>query len=302
MKKQLLTMTSAVLLVSAVSVPSFAMTGNNPVAQTQAIDLGSAVSQQSATASQGLAADHSFSVQGESFGVDVQGLVDVDTVGTDDYPYKNDSWNQADPWLFYKRECVSFVAWRMNNDQKVSFSNYMAGPNGKSGHWGNANNWDDNARLIGYTVDKIPAVGSVAQWNSGTYGHVAYVQSVSADKSTITVEEYNKGGTHVYGKRTILASSVENFIHIKDSGATGIKGTVNTSGISLNVRSGPGTSYSIVGSVADGASVTIKCQKRGESVTGTYGTTTLWDNIGSGYVSDAYVYTGSDGQVAPTCP
>ena len=47
--------------------------------------------------------------------------------------------------------------------------------------------------------------------------------------------------------------------------------------------------------------MTISCQKNGSSVTGTYGTTMLWDFIGNGYVSDAYVNTGSDGQVAPTC-
>jgi len=82
------------------------------------------------------------------------------------------------------------------------------------------------------------------------------------------------------------------------SGATG---TVNTNGISLNVRSSPSTSASIVGTVADGQKVTISCQKLGSSVTGTYGTTKLWSYIGNGYISDAYVYTGSDGQVAPTC-
>ena len=49
------------------------------------------------------------------------------------------------------------------------------------------------------------------------------------------------------------------------------------------------------------AYVAITCQKRGTSVKGTYGTTTLWDKINGGYVSDAYVSTGSDGQVAPTC-
>ncbi len=68
------------------------------------------------------------------------------------------------------------------------------------------------------------------------------------------------------------------------------------------MRSGPGTGYAAVGSVASGTHVTIRCQKRGQSITGTYGTTTLWDDIGNGFVSDAYVHTGSDGQVAPTCP
>ena len=39
-------------------------------------------------------------------------------------------------------------------------------------------------------------------------------------------------------------------------------------------------------------------------MTGTYGTSTIWDRIGSGrYVSDAYVYTGHDGYVpgVPRC-
>ncbi|MBL8683438.1 MAG: peptidoglycan DD-metalloendopeptidase family protein [Myxococcales bacterium] len=84
-------------------------------------------------------------------------------------------------------------------------------------------------------------------------------------------------------------------------GSAGVVGRVNTSGISLTVRSGPGTNFGAVGSVGDGATVRITCQARGTSVTGTYGTSTLWDFIGTGYVSDAYVSTGSDGQVAPTC-
>ena len=86
------------------------------------------------------------------------------------------------------------------------------------------------------------------------------------------------------------------------NGGAGVGGRVNTAGAPLNIRSGVTLSSSIVGSVADGAYVTITCQKRGASVKGTYGTTTLWDKIGSGYVSDAFISTGSDGQVAPTCP
>jgi len=81
----------------------------------------------------------------------------------------------------------------------------------------------------------------------------------------------------------------------------GVAARVNTRGISLNVRSGPGTNYAAVGSVPDGTAVRISCQARGTSVTGTYGTSTLWDRIGAGYIADAYVYTGSNGQVAPTC-
>lgn len=86
------------------------------------------------------------------------------------------------------------------------------------------------------------------------------------------------------------------------NGGGGVAARVNTSGIALHVRSAASLSASIVGSVADGSYVAIHCQKRGGSVTGTYGTSTLWDKIDGGYVSDAYIYTGTDGQVAPTCP
>ncbi|HEU0031934.1 MAG TPA: peptidoglycan DD-metalloendopeptidase family protein [Kofleriaceae bacterium] len=85
-------------------------------------------------------------------------------------------------------------------------------------------------------------------------------------------------------------------------GGGGVVGRVNTAGAPLTIRAGASTSTAAVGSVDDGATVTISCQKRGESITGTYGTSTLWDKIGAGFVADAYVSTGSDGQVAPTCP
>jgi len=79
-------------------------------------------------------------------------------------------------------------------------------------------------------------------------------------------------------------------------------GTIRTTGATLNVRSGPGTGYSAVSSIKKGTRVDISCQTYGSTVTGTYGTSNVWDKIGSGrYVSDAYVYTGRDGFVAPKC-
>ncbi|MEV0810588.1 N-acetylmuramoyl-L-alanine amidase [Micromonospora sp. NPDC050200] len=89
------------------------------------------------------------------------------------------------------------------------------------------------------------------------------------------------------------------------NGVTGIgTGTVKTGGGTLNVRSGPGTSYAIVGSVADGATVSIYCQATGTTVTGTYGTSNIWNRIGTNrYISDAYVLTGYDGFIpnVPRC-
>jgi hypothetical protein len=86
------------------------------------------------------------------------------------------------------------------------------------------------------------------------------------------------------------------------NGGSGFSARVNTSGAPLTIRASATSASTAVGSVADGAFVTISCQKVGQSITGTYGTTTLWDKIGAGYVSDAFISTGSDGRVAPDCP
>ncbi|MFF4575711.1 SH3 domain-containing protein [Streptomyces sp. NPDC001410] len=73
-------------------------------------------------------------------------------------------------------------------------------------------------------------------------------------------------------------------------------------GVRLNVRSGPGTSYNLVRVLPEGAKVHIYCQSPGTTISGPYGTSNIWDNIGNGeYVSDAFVQTGSDGYVAPRC-
>lgn len=84
--------------------------------------------------------------------------------------------------------------------------------------------------------------------------------------------------------------------------ANAATGTINTAGAPLTVRAAPGAGYDGWTTKADGSSVTILCQATGGSVTGTYGTSNIWDMIGDGgFVSDAYVYTGSDGTVAPAC-
>ncbi|MHA5054496.1 SH3 domain-containing protein [Streptomyces sp. SD15] len=88
--------------------------------------------------------------------------------------------------------------------------------------------------------------------------------------------------------------------------ASSVQAAVNSyplaPGYAVNVRSGPGTGYRIVRVLPEGSHVPIICQRSGESVSGPYGTTSIWDNIANGeYVADAYVKTGSDGYVAPRC-
>jgi len=85
--------------------------------------------------------------------------------------------------------------------------------------------------------------------------------------------------------------------------ATGTVNTAGNPGPALTVRAQPTAASDAIGKRADGATVTIVCQTYGQRVTGTYGTTTIWDRVKSGgYVSDAFIRTGSDGLVAPLCP
>ncbi len=134
---------------------------------------------------------------------------------TDNYPYKNSDYNLADNWLFYYRECTSYVAYKINKDAGTLsppyfFTNYM-----KSGHWGNAGNWASNAIQLGYVVDTKPQRGSIAQWNAselGTVGHVAYVEDVNADGS-VNLTEYNYHLDHNFSKRCDV-NNVPRFIHI----------------------------------------------------------------------------------------
>jgi len=84
--------------------------------------------------------------------------------------------------------------------------------------------------------------------------------------------------------------------------ASAATGTINTAGSALTVRASPGTGYDAWSSVNDGATVNILCQTEGSQVTGTYGTTTIWDMLSNGgFVSDAYVNTGADGYVEHRC-
>jgi len=105
----------------------------------------------------------------------------------------------VDSWGMYNRECVSWTAY------KVAVSGrYMP-------YWGgvgNANQWDDNARRAGIPVDGSPREGDVAVSNSGTYGHVMYVEAVAGDGS-IYVSDYNQQYDGLYREYWVSASTVE---------------------------------------------------------------------------------------------
>lgn len=58
-------------------------------------------------------------------------------------------------------------------------------------NWGNANTWDNYARLSGWTVSSVPRVGAVGQTDRGSLGHTLYVEEVSADGTMIKYSDMN---------------------------------------------------------------------------------------------------------------
>lgn len=107
----------------------------------------------------------------------------VITGGSGGYPWASVPFPNSisDPWGMYKRQCVSYTAWKV-----ASTGRYMPYWGGR----GNAKQWDDNARAAGIPVDTSPQVGDVAVSNAGTYGHVMYVEAVHGD-GTISISQYN---------------------------------------------------------------------------------------------------------------
>lgn len=111
-----------------------------------------------------------------------------------DWGVNGDAYNWSTGGWGY-RNCTDWVAFRSGGRvPSASLMHHYAG----SGH---AKYWDDTGRGMGKQVDSSPSAGDTAVSNSGTYGHVMYVEHVNGNGS-ITVSDYNRAGTGKYESST----------------------------------------------------------------------------------------------------
>lgn len=167
-----------------------------------------------------------------------------------------------------------------------------------------AGNWTYNTQSIG--IEHEGWVDNPAWFTDAMYRSSAALTRSLADKYGIP-----KTRSHIIAHREVPGATHTdpgphwNWTYYMQlvNGVTGIgSGTVHADTPVLNVRSGPSTGHSVVGSLTGGTAVSVYCQTSGTSVTGPYGTTSVWNRIGTNrYVSDAYLYTGHTGFI-PTVP
>ena len=125
----------------------------------------------------------------------------------DDYPWRL-AGNSLSPLGYYYRQCVDFVAWRLNRDQGVTSAPWKWTWSNLTPNGGDASQWEKAWIAHGWTTSATPVVGSVA-WFVGD--HVAYVHSI--DGGNVTIEEYNGTSSRSYAERTIPISSVGRFLY-----------------------------------------------------------------------------------------
>jgi biotin carboxyl carrier protein len=180
---------------------------------------------------------------------------------------------------------------RVRNEGNVSYGRWVEVRHG-NGFTTRYAHLSTQSVSVGQTVSRGQKLGTVGSTGGSTGPHLHF----ELRQNGVTVRAKFNGATALYfGTKNYKSAN-------GCGGSGGATGRINTeSGVRLTVRASASTSSAAVGTVGDGTFVTISCQKTGTSVSGTYGTSNIWDKIGDGYVADAYVFTGTDGRVAPDC-
>ncbi|MGH3656120.1 MAG: peptidoglycan DD-metalloendopeptidase family protein [Micromonosporaceae bacterium] len=157
--------------------------------------------------------------------------------------------------------------------------------------------------FLGYTGTEVGCGGSARS----RHVHFSLLRNgdyVAIARHIIGKWVFMNGGSQYQGYALHGSTRVNVGGTLYNYGVLGLtQGVVDANGGgTLNKRSGPGTGYPVVGSVADGTTVTISCSRNGTSHSGRWGTTALWNRLTDGtWVSDAYVYTGVSGPVNGWC-
>jgi surface antigen len=113
-------------------------------------------------------------------------------------------------WSFYGGSMPSHNAYGPHNC--TLYVAYRLQQRGVTLSWSsNAFDWASAAASHGAVVNQTPAVGSVAQWNSG---HVAYVEAVTSRNILITSDNYQPNGAG-----TMPGGFTDSFIISRDSPA-----------------------------------------------------------------------------------
>ena len=132
----------------------------------------------------------------------------------DDYPWfselSNNQGGGLSPLNYFYRECVDFVAWRLNRDAGSTGAPFTYVWSNLTPGGGNGSQWKSAWKSHGWPTSTVPVAGSVAYFSGAN--HVAYVKAVNAD-GTVLLEEYNWQSDHLYGQRTIPATDVELFLY-----------------------------------------------------------------------------------------
>ncbi|AOJ04219.1 MULTISPECIES: peptidoglycan DD-metalloendopeptidase family protein [Burkholderia] len=163
---------------------------------------------------------------------------------------------------------------------------------------------------LGRIGNALPCGGQT----TGAHVHFALSQGgsdVPVNGKTIGGWQFFEGGNAYSGyairnqRRVSVQASLTNY-GSEDSGgpvepSPPAKATVQAPG-PVNLRSAPSLSASVVGTVANGATVQLACYAYGDTVQGNWGATRLWYRLGSNqWVSDGFVNTGSNDPVVSAC-
>jgi surface antigen len=125
----------------------------------------------------------------------------------DDYPWPAAA-NTLSPLGYFYRQCVDFVAWRLNRDAGVTSAPWKWTWHNLTPGGGNASEWKAAWEAHGWKTSATPVIGSVAWFNGN---HVAYVKAVEG--SNVVIEEYNGTSSRSYAKRTIPIDTVGRFLY-----------------------------------------------------------------------------------------